>query len=202
MSACFQDSWSQVDEGQAAVWHHPGTDCVQPPADAAQPLDLAEDCPVLVDWAIQLAVSACGLLRFCNGLMIPYQNGMVFIDSYDGMFALDMTWWYFFSKFIDYFDSLFFLLRKKFTHLSMLHVIHHGIMPLTAWSGVKWGSSIINQSRFQQSFQMGWRGSHFFRWLPQHGCPCLHVFLLLHVQLWTQCTKVSMVEKVRAAFFC
>ena len=53
------------------------------------------------------------------------------------MFALDMTWWYFFSKFIDYLDSLFFLLRKKFTHLSMLHVIHHGIMPLTAWSGVK-----------------------------------------------------------------
>jgi len=59
-------------------------------------------------------------------------------DSYDGMYALDMTWWYFFSKFIDYFDSLFFLLRKKFTHLSVLHVIHHGIMPLTAWSGVKW----------------------------------------------------------------
>ena len=59
------------------------------------------------------------------------------LDSYDAMYALDMTWWYFFSKFIDYFDSLFFLLRKKFTHLSTLHVIHHGIMPLTAWSGVK-----------------------------------------------------------------
>jgi len=59
-------------------------------------------------------------------------------DSYDAMYALDMTWWYFFSKFIDYFDSLFFLLRKKFTHLSTLHVVHHGIMPLTAWSGVKW----------------------------------------------------------------
>ena len=54
------------------------------------------------------------------------------------MYALDMTWWYFFSKFIDYFDSLFFLLRKKFTHLSTLHVVHHGIMPLTAWSGVKY----------------------------------------------------------------
>ena len=65
-------------------------------------------------------------------------RGMASIsDSYDGMYALDMTWWYFFSKFIDYFDSLFFLLRKKFTHLSVLHVIHHGIMPLTAWSGVK-----------------------------------------------------------------
>jgi len=59
-------------------------------------------------------------------------------DSYDALYALDMTWWYFFSKFIDYFDSVFFLLRKKWSHLSTLHVIHHGIMPLTAWSGVKW----------------------------------------------------------------
>ena len=45
---------------------------------------------------------------------------------------------------------------------------------------------------------MGWRWSHIFRWFPQHGCPCLHVFLLLHVKLWTQCTEVSVVEKVRA----
>ena len=79
--------------------------------------------------------------RFC-----PW--GIAFVsDSYDGMYALDMTWWYFFSKFIDYFDSLFFLLRKKFTHLSVLHVIHHGIMPLTAWSGVKWGSHYHHQTK-------------------------------------------------------
>ena len=72
------------------------------------------------------------------------------------MFALDMTWWYFFSKFIDYFDSLFFLLRKKFTHLSMLHVIHHGIMPLTAWSGVKLVTHFSLDSRFQPNH---------FRWV-------------------------------------
>jgi len=56
----------------------------------------------------------------------------------DGFDAADMTWWYFFSKFIDFIDSFFFLGRKKFSHLSTLHVVHHGIMPLTAWSGVKW----------------------------------------------------------------
>ena len=59
-------------------------------------------------------------------------------DSEDALYALDMTWWYFFSKYIDYFDSFLFLLRGKFSHLSTLHVVHHGIMPLTAWSGVKW----------------------------------------------------------------
>jgi len=52
--------------------------------------------------------------------------------------AADITWWYFFSKFIDYLDSFFFVLRKKFTHLSTLHVVHHGIMPFTAWWGIRY----------------------------------------------------------------
>jgi len=58
-------------------------------------------------------------------------------NSEDGWLALDMTWWYFFSKFVDYLDSFFFVLRKKWGHLSTLHVVHHGIMPFTAWWGVK-----------------------------------------------------------------
>jgi len=58
-------------------------------------------------------------------------------DSEDGWAAADMVWWYFFSKFVDYLDSIFFVLRKKFSHLSTLHVVHHGIMPFTAWWGIK-----------------------------------------------------------------
>lgn len=51
--------------------------------------------------------------------------------------ALDMTWWYHFSKYVDYLDSFFFVLRKKYSHLSTLHVVHHGIMPFTTWWGIK-----------------------------------------------------------------
>jgi len=58
-------------------------------------------------------------------------------NSQDGWDGLDMTWWYFFSKYVDYLDSIFFLLRKKFSHLSTLHVVHHGIMPFTAWWGIR-----------------------------------------------------------------
>merc|ERR1739849_18796 len=58
-------------------------------------------------------------------------------NTEEGMLAADMTWWYFFSKFIDYLDSFFFVLRKKWSHLSTLHVVHHGIMPFTAWWGIK-----------------------------------------------------------------
>ncbi|KAL1498125.1 hypothetical protein ABEB36_008978 [Hypothenemus hampei] len=48
------------------------------------------------------------------------------------------SWWYFFSKFTEFFDTLFFVLRKKFDHISTLHVIHHGIMPMSVWFGVKY----------------------------------------------------------------
>ncbi|XP_015113965.1 elongation of very long chain fatty acids protein AAEL008004 [Diachasma alloeum] len=46
-------------------------------------------------------------------------------------------WWYFISKFTEFLDTLFFVLRKKNDHISTLHVIHHGIMPMSTWFGVK-----------------------------------------------------------------
>ncbi|XP_072940877.1 very long chain fatty acid elongase AAEL008004-like isoform X3 [Epargyreus clarus] len=46
-------------------------------------------------------------------------------------------WWYYFSKFTEFFDTFFFVLRKKFDHVSTLHVIHHGVMPMSVWFGVK-----------------------------------------------------------------
>lgn len=46
-------------------------------------------------------------------------------------------WWYFFSKFTEFFDTFFFVMRKKYDQVSTLHVIHHGVMPLSTWFGVK-----------------------------------------------------------------
>ena len=50
---------------------------------------------------------------------------------------LSITWWFYLSKFIDLFDSIFFILRKKFDHLSPLHVIHHSTLPIFSWFGPK-----------------------------------------------------------------
>jgi elongation of very long chain fatty acids protein 7 len=47
------------------------------------------------------------------------------------------SWWYFFSKFTEFIDTLFFVLRKKYDQVSTLHVIHHGVMPMSVWFGVK-----------------------------------------------------------------
>ncbi|XP_060528566.1 elongation of very long chain fatty acids protein AAEL008004-like [Cylas formicarius] len=49
-----------------------------------------------------------------------------------------VSWWYFFSKFTEFLDTVFFILRKKFDHITTLHVIHHGIMPMSVWFGVKY----------------------------------------------------------------
>jgi len=46
-------------------------------------------------------------------------------------------WWYYFSKFTEFFDTFFFILRKKYQHVSTLHVVHHGLMPLSVWFGMK-----------------------------------------------------------------
>ena len=40
-------------------------------------------------------------------------------------------------------DSVFFVLKKKFGHLSFLHVLHHGIMPFETWWGVRFKSTIL-----------------------------------------------------------
>lgn len=48
-----------------------------------------------------------------------------------------LAWWYYISKFVEFADTIFFVLRKKFSHISTLHVIHHGMMPMSVWWGVK-----------------------------------------------------------------
>uniref|UniRef100_A0A146LEX3 Elongation of very long chain fatty acids protein n=1 Tax=Lygus hesperus TaxID=30085 RepID=A0A146LEX3_LYGHE len=58
-------------------------------------------------------------------------------DSPTTIRMVHVCWWYYFSKFTEFMDTIFFVLRKKNDHVNRLHVIHHGIMPLSTWFGVK-----------------------------------------------------------------
>ncbi|XP_005795685.1 elongation of very long chain fatty acids protein 4-like [Xiphophorus maculatus] len=49
-----------------------------------------------------------------------------------------VCWWFFFSKIIELLDTLFFILRKKNSQLTFLHVYHHGSMIFNWWAGVKY----------------------------------------------------------------
>jgi elongation of very long chain fatty acids protein 7 len=63
------------------------------------------------------------------------------LDPAPGSKAMRMaaaTWLYFISKFIEFADTFFFIARKKFTHVSNLQVIHHGLMPIFSYMLVRW----------------------------------------------------------------
>ncbi|KAJ7988177.1 hypothetical protein DPEC_G00320900 [Dallia pectoralis] len=49
-------------------------------------------------------------------------------------------WLYYISKFIEMLDTIFFVLRKKTSQVTFLHVFHHSIMPFTWWFGVKFSA--------------------------------------------------------------
>lgn len=40
-------------------------------------------------------------------------------------------YWYFISKFTEFLDTFFFVMRKRYDQVSTLHVIHHGVMPFS-----------------------------------------------------------------------
>lgn len=58
-------------------------------------------------------------------------------DSLDAIGMATAAYWYYITKFVEFADTIFFVLRKKNTHITTLHVIHHGIMPMSVWWGVK-----------------------------------------------------------------
>ncbi|EDQ85417.1 uncharacterized protein MONBRDRAFT_34287 [Monosiga brevicollis MX1] len=56
-------------------------------------------------------------------------------------------WWYYFSKCIEFLDTVFFVLRKKDEQISFLHLFHHSTMFNLWWMGVRWvpgGTSTIS----------------------------------------------------------
>jgi len=53
------------------------------------------------------------------------------------MLMLHICWTYYFSKFLEFIDTFCFVARKKFKQVSLLHVVHHGIMPMSVWPGVR-----------------------------------------------------------------
>nr|XP_046263278.1 elongation of very long chain fatty acids protein 1a [Scatophagus argus] len=61
------------------------------------------------------------------------------IDTSNSPQALRMiqaAWLFYFSKYIELLDTVFFVLRKKQNQITFLHVFHHSFMPWTWWWGI------------------------------------------------------------------
>ncbi|KAG8011938.1 Elongation of very long chain fatty acids protein 7 [Nibea albiflora] len=61
-------------------------------------------------------------------------------DSPQAIRMAATCWLYYFSKFIEMLDTVFFVLRKKDSQVTFLHVYHHSIMPFTWWFGVRFAA--------------------------------------------------------------
>jgi len=48
------------------------------------------------------------------------------------------VWLYYISKLIELTDTVLFLLRKKYSQITFLHIYHHSTMPILWWIGTKW----------------------------------------------------------------
>ncbi|XP_050400450.1 elongation of very long chain fatty acids protein 7 [Patella vulgata] len=78
-----------------------------------------------------------------SGWGTGYSYGCQPVDYSNTPKAMRMVrvcWLFYFSKFIELLDTVFFLLRKKFNQVSFLHVFHHGVMPFSWWFGVKFAA--------------------------------------------------------------
>lgn len=71
-----------------------------------------------------------------NGWFNKYDLTCQPVDWSDSGLALSRTTYvYFLTRFVEFVDTLFFLLSKKFDHISPLHLIHHSTVPICTWIG-------------------------------------------------------------------
>lgn len=57
------------------------------------------------------------------------------------MRLISIGWWYMLLKVTELADTVFFVLTKKFSHISVLHVIHHSLVACSVWLCVNFGAS-------------------------------------------------------------
>ncbi|XP_064792895.1 very long chain fatty acid elongase 7-like isoform X1 [Oncorhynchus masou masou] len=93
------------------------------------------------------SVVALSLYMCYEYVMSGWGTGYTFhcdlVDYSDSPQAVRMAgtcWLYYFSKFIEMLDTIFFVLRKKNSQITFLHVYHHSIMPFTWWFGVRFAA--------------------------------------------------------------
>jgi len=64
-----------------------------------------------------------------------------FSQSPKALLMLHACHMYYLSKFSEFIDTFCFVARKKFNQVSLLHVVHHGIMPMSVWPGARYLAS-------------------------------------------------------------
>lgn len=70
----------------------------------------------------------------------PFCQGLHYSTDPDSLDLLNNLYYYLWIRVIDFADTLFFILKKKFSHISQLHVIHHTIVVFSGWQFMQFGA--------------------------------------------------------------
>lgn len=103
-------------------------------------------------------------------------------------------WLYYLSKFTDFFETITFVLLKRFDMVNLYHVAHHSIMPVSVWWGVKFLPGKENLPlkfwAFSIKFQFNRRWTFNIFRFHKHSCSHrnLHIFSSHHN--CTESTKI------------
>uniref|UniRef100_G3MR16 Elongation of very long chain fatty acids protein n=2 Tax=Amblyomma TaxID=6942 RepID=G3MR16_AMBMU len=101
--------------------------------------------PILVYNLFMVVANALFVAKFLNH---SYINGgySFFCQGIDytavdknTMALLSTAWWYAFVRIGDFLDTIFFVLRKKNSHVTFLHVVHHFLVVLDCWIWMNFG---------------------------------------------------------------
>ena len=79
------------------------------------------------------AVSSCEMGRIFFDFKYPEQNDR----SPETMHFLWIEWLFWMTRFLDLLDTVFFVLRKKESQITFLHLYHHSIVPILCWLCLK-----------------------------------------------------------------
>ncbi|XP_015974302.1 elongation of very long chain fatty acids protein 2 isoform X2 [Rousettus aegyptiacus] len=73
-----------------------------------------------------------------RGILTLYNLGITLLSMYMLAEVAKVLWWYYFSKLIEFLDTIFFVLRKKTSQITFLHVYHHASMFNIWWCVLNW----------------------------------------------------------------
>ncbi|CAN7946965.1 unnamed protein product [Ixodes hexagonus] len=74
---------------------------------------------------------AAGYNLFCQGLTYSTDPHAISL--------LNALYWYLWVRVADFLDTIFFVMKKKFTHITVLHVVHHTIVVFSGWMFLQFG---------------------------------------------------------------
>lgn len=131
-STIYETSWSISYSGMVSVCLQYGT---------GYPVDIhGRGSKYFQGWLIIFIESfvpqlAVGIYRARYNLLC---QPMVASNDENEMKIANVLWYYFFSKAIEFLDTILMVVRKRFTQITFLHVFHHSTMLIIWWIVMSW----------------------------------------------------------------